>query len=215
LLRERDFGVRNNVFAIGGRVVDLYTPDAGYPEVFLALHGAHQGDNAAIALAAAEAFVNTPVPRDVVVEAYATVQSPGRLEVARRGPLVLLDGAHNVAGAEALRRALDEEFGDGGARTMIVGMNQERDPHEMLAALGVDQIEGLLIATRASSPRALDPSFVAKAAIELGVEEDRVEVTETVTEAVSTALLASPEDGQIVVTGSLYVVGAARTMFFH
>jgi dihydrofolate synthase/folylpolyglutamate synthase len=212
LLRDRDFGARNNVFAVGGRVVDLYTPGAAYPQVFVALHGAHQGDNAAIALAAAEAFVRTPLPADVVAEAFATVRSPGRLEVVRRNPLVLLDGAHNVAGAEALRRSLDEEFADAGARTLVVGMNQERNPHEMLAALGVDELDGLLIATRAQTPRALDPAVIAKAATDLGVPVDRVEVADTVTEAVSTALIATPADGQIVVAGSLYVVGAARTL---
>jgi dihydrofolate synthase/folylpolyglutamate synthase len=212
LLRDRDFGARNNMLAVGGRAVDLYTPGAAYPQVFVALHGAHQGDNAAAALAAAEAFVRVPLPAQVVAEAFATVRSPGRLEVVRRNPLVLLDGAHNVAGAEALRRSLDEEFADAAARTLVVGMNQERDPHEMLAALGVEEFDGLLIATRAQTPRALEPALIAKAATDLGVPIDRVEVADSVTEAVSSALLATPPDGQIVVAGSLYVVGAARTL---
>ncbi len=100
--RDVDFGVSRNVLAIGGRLVDLRSPGAEYPDVFLPLHGAHQADNAAIALAAAESFVTAPLPFDVVADAFARVQSPGRLEVVRRQPLVLLDGAHNVAGAEAL-----------------------------------------------------------------------------------------------------------------
>ena len=106
----------NNVLSVGGRSVDLYTPEAAYPDVFLSLHGAHQGDNAAIALATAETFVGAPLPSEVVAEAFATVQSPGRLEVVGRHPLVLLDGAHNVAGAQALRRALEDEFGAARAR---------------------------------------------------------------------------------------------------
>src|SRR5262249_8840271 len=110
LQRGRDFGVRTNEIAVGGRVVDLYTQGGAYDGVFLPLHGAHQADNPAIALAAAEAFVGMPLPRDVVVDAFAHVASPGRLEVVRRHPLVLLDGAHNVAGAHALRAALAEEF---------------------------------------------------------------------------------------------------------
>jgi dihydrofolate synthase/folylpolyglutamate synthase len=214
--RDVDFGVSRNVLAIGGRLVDLRSPGAEYPDVFLPLHGAHQADNAAIALAAAESFVAAPLPFDVVAEAFARVESPGRLEVVRRQPLVLLDGAHNVAGAEALRRALDEEWSVG-PRTLVVGLLREKEPHEMLAALGVDELAddargGLLICCRPPSPRALEAAFVAKAAVDLGVPEERIEIVDRVEDAVSTALLATPPDGQIVITGSLYVVGAARSV---
>ena len=209
--RDVDFGVSRNVLAVGGRLVDLRSPGAEYPDVFLPLHGAHQADNAAIALAAAESFVGGTLPFDVVADALSHVQSPGRLEVVRRQPLVLLDGAHNVAGAEALRRALDEEFSEG-PRTLVVGMLREKDPNEMLAALGVDEIDGLLVCCRPPTPRALEPSFIVKAAIDLGVPEDRIEVADRVEDAVGAALLATPADGQIVITGSLYVVGAARSV---
>jgi dihydrofolate synthase/folylpolyglutamate synthase len=214
--RDVDFGVARNVLAIGGRLVDIRSPGAEYPDVFLPLHGAHQADNAAIALAAAESFVRGPLPFDVVAEAFARVQSPGRLEVVRRQPLVLLDGAHNVAGAEALRRALDEEFSEG-PRTLIVGMLREKEPHEMLAALGVgdladDEHGGILICCRPPTPRALETSFIVKAAIDLGVPDERIEVVDRVEDAVSSALLSTPNDGQIVITGSLYVVGAARSV---
>jgi dihydrofolate synthase/folylpolyglutamate synthase len=212
LRRDTDFGARNNVLAVGGRKVDLYTPQAGYPDVFLALHGAHQGDNAAIALAAAEAMVDGALPNDVVAEAFATVRSPGRLEVVGRNPLVLLDGAHNVAGAHALRRALAEEFG-AGPRSLVVGLLREKDPREMLEALGIEELEGVLICCPPPSPRALEPASVARAAVGLGFDDDRIEVVATVPEAVAAALLATPEEGQIVVTGSLYTVGAARTAF--
>jgi dihydrofolate synthase / folylpolyglutamate synthase len=208
--RDRDFGVRSNVAAIGGRVLELYTPGATYPDVFLPLHGAHQADNAAIALAAVEAFTNAVVPPDVVAAAFAQVSSPGRLEVVGRRPLVLLDGAHNVAGAQALRTALNEEFATDGARTIVVGLLREKEPHEMLAALGVDDAS-LIVCCRPPSPRALDPALVAKAAEDLGVQPGAIEVVDTVSEAIATALLATPEDGQLVVTGSLYTVGAART----
>ena len=214
--RDIDFGVSRNVLAIGGRLLDVRSPGAEYPDVFLPLHGAHQADNAAIALAAAESLVRAPLPFDVVADAFARVKSPGRLEVVRRQPLVLLDGAHNVAGAEALRRALDEEFSDG-ARTLVVGMLREKDPKEMLEALGVAELiddgrGGLLICCRPPTPRALEPSFIVKAALELGVPEEQIDVVDGVEDAVSTALLATPADGQIVITGSLYVVGQARSV---
>jgi len=87
----------------------------------------------------------------------------------------------------------------------------------MLDALGVadladDDHGGLLLVCRPPSPRALDTSFIVKAAIELGIPEDHIEVVDRVEDAVSTALLATPPDGQIVITGSLYVVGAARSV---
>jgi len=213
VLRERDFGVRNNAIAHGGRLLDLFTPRTAYTDVFLDLHGAHQGDNAAIALAAAEELVDVPLERDVVTEAFATVRTPGRLEVVGRTPLILLDGAHNVAGGESLRRALDDEFGHRGARTLVVGMMRDREPHELLAAIGLDEVDGLLVCSRSESPRALDPAEIARAARDLGFPQDRLETTGTVPEAIATALLATPDDGQIVVTGSLYVVGAARELF--
>jgi dihydrofolate synthase/folylpolyglutamate synthase len=215
IVRDTDFGARNNVLAVGGRKVDLYTPDAAYPDVFVDLHGAHQGDNAAIALAAAEAFVGAPLPDDVVAEAFATVQSPGRLEIVNRHPLILLDGAHNVAGARALRDALDEEFGDV-PRTWVLGFMGDKDVEEMLDALGIGEgFEGVLVASQAPTPRAHDPATVARIAVSKGVPADRIETARTTPEAVSAALLATPDDGQIVVSGSLYLVAAARTALVH
>lgn len=207
-MRDRDFGVRWHRVAIGGRAMELYTPHGSH-EVFLPLHGAHQADNAAIALASAEAFLGDPLDPTTVERGFATVTSPGRLEVVGRSPLLVLDGAHNVAGAEALRRALAEEFSTEGPRTLVVGLLREKDPHAMLAALGVDDAQ-LLVVCPPPSPRALAPDVVARAARDLGIAADRVELADDVSGAVATALLATPDDGQIIVCGSLYVVGAAR-----
>jgi dihydrofolate synthase/folylpolyglutamate synthase len=206
--RNADFGVLSSASAVGGRVLDLYTPHARYGDVFVPLYGAHQADNAAIALAAAEAFAGAPLDDDAVREGFATVRSPGRLEVVGRHPLVLLDGAHNVAGAHALRAALADEFVPA-PRTLVVGMLRERDAAEMLAALGLDEAE-VLVCAPPPNPRALPPADIAQAARSLGFRADRIEVVDSVAEAVSTALLATPTEGEIIVTGSLYFVGAAR-----
>lgn len=211
--RGVDFGVRATEMAHGGRVIDLYTPRAGYPAVFVPLHGAHQADNAAAALAAAESFVGRPLDPDVVAEAFASVRSPGRLEVVGHCPLVLLDGAHNVAGAEALRAALAEEFAPA-PRTLVVGLLRQKEPHEMLTALGVGDA-ALIICCSPPSPRALDPEVVARAAADLGVPDDRIEVVNSVAEGVAAAMLGTLETGQIVITGSLYVVGAARSILVN
>jgi dihydrofolate synthase/folylpolyglutamate synthase len=206
--RNADFGVLSSATAVGGRVLDLYTPNARYTDVFVPLHGAHQADNAAIAVAAAEAFAGAPLEDDAVREGFAAVRSPGRLEVVGRHPLVLLDGAHNVAGAHALRAALADEFVPA-PRTLVVGMLRERDATEMLTALGLDDVE-VLVCAPPPNPRALPPGEIAQAARSLGFREDRIEVVDAVAEAVSTALLATPTEGEIIVTGSLYFVGAAR-----
>ena len=208
--RDVDFGVRSNVPAFGGRMLELYTPDARYADVFVPLYGAHQGDNAAVALAAAEAFVGAALDAEAVRGAFARVRSPGRLELVGRHPLVLLDGAHNVAGAEALRRALAEEFAPA-ARTLVVGLLREKDPRDMLRALGLDDVEQLVCAPPPNA-RALDPQLIAAAAIELGFPEDRIEVVDTVAQAISSALLTTTPEGEIIVTGSLYFVGAARSI---
>ncbi len=210
VLRNRDFGVSANVQAVGGRMLELFTPQARYPELFVPLYGAHQGDNAAIALAAAEAFVGAPLEADAVYDAFTRVRSPGRLEIVGRHPLVLLDGAHNVAGAEALRDALAEEFAPA-PRTLVLGLLREKDPREMLTALGLDEVAQLVCA-RPPNPRALDPQHIADAAIALGFPEAHIEVVGDVAQAVSSALLSTAEDGEIIITGSLYFVGAARGM---
>ena len=208
-LRDRDFGVRSDRVAIGGRYVEIETPN-GVHEVLVSLHGAHQADNAAIALAAAEAFLGEPIDRDTVAAALGRVTSPGRLEVMGRNPLVVLDGAHNISGAATLRRALAEEFSTPGPRTLVVGLLREKDPVAMLSALGLDEVS-LLIVCRAPSPRAADPDAIAKAARDLGFADHRIEIVETPRTAVAQALLDTPDDGQVVVAGSLYVVGEVRS----
>jgi dihydrofolate synthase / folylpolyglutamate synthase len=211
--RGEDFGVTANTPAHGGRLIDLYTQDARYDEVYLPLHGAHQADNAVAALAAAESFLGRPLSEQVVTDAFAAVRSPGRLEVVRHQPLVLLDGAHNVAGARALGAALAEEF-PSAPRTLVVGLLREKEPHEMLTALDAEHV-ARLICCRPPSPRALDPAVVAAAAVDLGVNPERVETFGTIDDAVAHALAVTGPDRQVIVTGSLYTVGAARHALLH
>ena len=144
LLRGEDFGVRTNRMAHGGRVVDVYTPEARYDDLFLSLHGAHQADNAAVAITAAEALLDRPLDPELVAAVCGRADVPGRLEVIGHSPLVLLDGAHNVAGAHALREALAEEF-PAAARTLVVGLLQPKDPAEMLEALGAADADRVIV----------------------------------------------------------------------
>jgi len=210
LLAGRDYSVLADRLAVGGRAVDIATPWATHREVFLALHGPHQAENAATALVAAEAFLGGPLAPEVVEAAFAAVRSPGRLEVIGRQPLVLLDGAHNPDGLRALRAALDEGFA-GGARTYVLGVLDGRDPDEVIAALAPDPATTTIVCCRPPSPRALDPERLAAAARAAGLPGDSVRVVPEVSDAVRVATSGLDEDEQVVVTGSLYVVGAARS----
>ena len=208
-LRGRDFEIEANELAVGGRLLRLRTPGATYDDIFLALHGRHQADNFMDALVAAEAFFDAPVENELVAEAAMTVRSPGRLEVVGRRPLVVLDGAKNVPGAMAAAAAVDEEWGEVRSRILVVGMLRGRgkDPEEMLRALDSEKAR-LVITCPAPSPRTVPPDELAAAAQRIGVP---AEVADSVDEALDQALAAADPDDLILVTGSLYVVGAART----
>lgn len=208
-LSGRDFACERNDLAVGGRMLDLRTPAARYEGVWLGLHGRHQGDNFLAALAATEAFFAAPVDDAMVRQAAATLLSPGRMEVVGRRPLVILDGAKNLEGAASAALTLTEEFGDARSRILVVGMLAGKDPVEMLTALDVGKAR-LVVACLPPSPRALPAAEVAAAASSLGAE---VDIVESVADAVAVAVGHAGVDDVVLVTGSLYVVGAARASF--
>ena len=195
-----------NELAVGGRVLDLRTPAASYDGVWLDLHGRYQGDNFAAALAAAEAFFAGPIDDRLVREAAATVSSPGRLEIVGRHPLVVLDGAKNLEGAHRAAEAVAEEFGSATSEILVVGMLRGKDPADMLEALGVRRSR-MVIACPAPSPRTQPVADVAAAARSFGVEAIEAE---SVADALEEAFRRAGPDDLVLVTGSLYVVGAAR-----
>ena len=207
--RGVDFDCDSNQLAHGGRLLDLRTPEASYPEIYLPVHGAHQGDNAACALAAAEAFFGSPLALGVVEDAFAAVRTPGRMEVVGHHPLWILDGAHNPAGAAAAAATLAEEFSGVQRMVVVMGLLRGRDPMEMLSALDTDRV-ARFIACPPASPRALPPEDLAAAARSLGLD---AEVAPSARAAVTDALAgADPERELVLVTGSLYVVGEARSV---
>jgi dihydrofolate synthase/folylpolyglutamate synthase len=202
----RDFGCEENRVAVGGRLVTLWTPGGRYEDILVPLHGAHQGKNAACALAAAEAFFGRPLDHAVVEEGFSIVRVPGRLEVLGRRPLLLVDGAHNVAGMTALGLALAEEFAVEGNSVAVVGMLSGRDPSAMLAALAPSDVS-TLVACQPNSPRALPASDVADAGRAQGLT---VHVEPSVLDALALARGLVNARGLVVVAGSMYTVGAAR-----
>jgi folylpolyglutamate synthase/dihydropteroate synthase len=177
-------------------------------QVFLSVHGAHQGDNAAVAAAAAEAFFARPLDPTLIEDAFRTVQLPGRFEILGREPLLVLDGAHNPDGAAAAALTLEEDFSYDGDTILVVGMLEGRDPEALLDAMGAADAR-LVVACTPDSPRALDPAAVARAAADLGAGD--VVVEPDVAQAVDRAIDEAGVDDAVLVSGSLYVVGAART----
>jgi dihydrofolate synthase/folylpolyglutamate synthase len=207
LLRDEDFDVVENHLAVGGRVVDLRTPTTVYPDLLIPLHGRHQADNAAVALTAVETFFAAPLDAEVVAEGFGAVTMPGRFEVMRHQPLVVIDGAHNPAGADVCSSVFFEDFDPAGRRVLVVGCLRGRDPLEMLGALRADEFD-LVVCCTAPSPRGLPAADLAAAARSLGCEQV-VEVA-TVEAACQLALSESDVDDAVLITGSLYVAGAAR-----
>jgi dihydrofolate synthase/folylpolyglutamate synthase len=207
-LAGRDFAVESNVMAVGGRLLDLRTPGGRYEDIYLPIHGRHQADNFMAALVGTEAFFGRPVEPDIVAGAAASVSSPGRLEVVRQHPLVVLDGAKNVAGAQSSSAAVREEFGAAGAHILVVGLLGGKSASEMLEALDAATAQ-LVVTCPPPSPRAQPAEEVAAVARSLGCRA--VVATGSVPEALELALAEAGEDDLVLVTGSLYTVGAART----
>lgn len=210
LVRGDDFETADNSLAVGGRSLDLRTPTMIYPGVFLPLHGAHQGENASIALVAVETFFASPLEIDLVHEGFANVEMPGRFEVLGVQPLAVIDGAHNPPGADVCASVFFGDFHPDGRRILIIGTL--RDPGEMVAAIRADEFD-VVHACTAPSPRGVPGAEIAKAARELGCDE--VYVHDTVEAACRAAMRTADADDAILATGSIYVAGAARQPLRH
>ncbi len=217
-----DFGVTSRVPAVGGQMLTLQGLRASYPDVFLPLYGAHQAQNAAIALAAVEAFVasseqSQALDADVVRAAFAEVTSPGRLEIVRRSPTVVLDAAHNPHGAEALGAALEDSF-TFHPLIGVIGVMADKDHEGLLAALEPHLAH--VVCTQNSTARALPAEQLAAVAREV-FGEDRVSVAPRLGDAVEAAATLAEAgaafgeglgSGAVLVTGSVVTVGEARSL---
>ncbi|MFC8921438.1 bifunctional folylpolyglutamate synthase/dihydrofolate synthase [Cellulosimicrobium sp. NPDC057127] len=218
VLREGvDLDVASRQVAVGGQMLDLRTPAALYTEVFLPLHGAHQAHNALLGLAAVETLLGGRALDGAVVEAaFADVTSPGRLEVVRSSPTVLVDAAHNAAGAEALVAALDEAF-DVRHLVGVVAIMGDKDAEALLAAL--EPVLAEVVVTRNSSDRSADVTELAELAAEV-FGQDRVRSAESLDEALQVAVdLAEVADPVgvgsgtgVLVTGSVVTVADVRIL---
>ncbi|MEY9871417.1 dihydrofolate synthase/folylpolyglutamate synthase [Streptacidiphilus sp. MAP12-33] len=215
-----EFGVLRRDLAVGGQLVTL-RGIAGheYGEIFLPLHGAHQAQNASLALAAVEAFFGVgsahsePLDIDKVRAAFAGVSSPGRLEVVRRSPTIVLDAAHNPGGARVTADAIGESFGF----TRLVGVfspSGDKDVEGVLEAL--EPVLAEIVVTQNSTQRALDVDRLAELAVEI-FGADRVHVEPRLDDAIDAAVTLAEEEGDlggagVLITGSIITIGEARIL---
>ena len=214
VFEANDFGVIAREVAVGGQQLSFTGLAGEYPDVFLPLHGAHQASNAAAALAAVEAFLGGGERRldpDVVRDGFAKVTSPGRLEVVRRSPTVLVDAAHNPAGMTALVAALEDSFAF--TRLVgVVGIFADKEPATMLEIL--EPLLEHVVVTRNSSPRSMSPRELGALATEI-FGEDRVTVVQDLPDALEQAVTIAETDGLgggVLVTGSVITAADARML---
>jgi dihydrofolate synthase / folylpolyglutamate synthase len=221
-----EFGVLSREQAVGGQQLALRGLRGTYEDVFLPLLGLHQAGNAACALAAVEAFAGvsqgedvfgaTELDTDLVREAFANVTSPGRMEVIRRSPTIVIDAAHNPAGMAATVAAMQESF----SFSRLAGVfaaSGDKDVAGMLA-----ELEPLLtdvVVSRNSSERSMDPAELAELAAEI-FGEDRVTSADRLDDAIEAAVTLAdeavaetgPGSGGVLITGSVITAGDARRL---
>jgi dihydrofolate synthase/folylpolyglutamate synthase len=215
-----EFGVIERRVAVGGQVITVQGLAGVYDEIFLPLHGAHQAQNAACALAAVEAFFGVGagtggLDADIVRAAFAAVRSPGRLEAVRSAPTILIDAAHNPHGMAASVAAISEAF-DFRRLIGVLAVLGDKDVTGMLERL--EPVVDELVVTQNSSLRAVSADTLAAQAVAV-FGADRVTVEPRLDDAIEAAVRLAEDTGDdvlsgsgVLVTGSVITAGEARVL---
>jgi len=219
-----EFGVLSRELAVGGQQLSIRGLRGDYTDLYLPLFGAHQAGNLACAIAAVEAFAATPesdggdqaLDPAIVRQAVAGMTSPGRLEIVRRSPVVLLDAAHNPGGMAASMTALTEAF-TFTELIAIIGVAQDKDVAGILDEM--EPVVTKLVVTANSSTRSLDPAALAEVATSI-FGQDRVSVAPRLDDAIELAVALAddvdaadgPGSAGVLVTGSVITAGDARLL---
>ena len=198
--------VHDDQIALGGHVLEIETPWARHTGLYVPLHGSAHGTNAAVAVAAVEAFFDRQVSDDVAEAAFAAVGLPGRCELLAHQPLVVFDGAHNPDSAAHLVATLDNEFSVVGSRLLVVGMLDGRDEAAVLEALAPYGWDAVIVTTP-SGPRGRDADALMEAATRAFPGE--VTAVADPAHAVARALSHAQDEDLVAVTGSFYLYADA------
>ncbi|MBM6589930.1 folylpolyglutamate synthase/dihydrofolate synthase family protein [Brevibacterium sp. RIT 803] len=215
LTEDRSFRLLDRTRAVDGQLITVQGVRDVYTDIFLPLHGIHQAHNAAVALVAAEAFLSDedkPLVLDTVAEGLSRVTSPGRAELVRTGPAVVVDGAHNPDAAHVLAETITEAF-DFDYTVMVLAMFADKDVLGVLEEL--HRSADVFVVSQALNSRALDAHELGEAVREW-VDEDSVIETPDLNAALMKAIDLANSSGAtspgIVVTGSLHTVAEARLL---
>jgi dihydrofolate synthase/folylpolyglutamate synthase len=225
-----EFGVISRELAVGGQQLSIRGLLADYEDLYLPLFGAHQAQNLACAIAATEAFARTPeaadelgegsagLDQDIVRRAVATMTSPGRLEVVRRSPVVIIDAAHNPGGMAASVEALTEAFSFTDL-VAIIAVSEDKDVSSILGEL--EPVAAHLVVTSNSSTRSMPvPALAVMAEAVFG--PDRVSAADRLDEAIEIGVALAdeadaageggPGKAGVLITGSVITAGDARVL---
>ncbi len=205
---DSDFLVSEADIAVGGWQCSVTGVHGDYNDLFLRIHGRHQVDNLATAIATCEMFLGRELDNESLTLAVGSMTSPGRLEVVRRRPVVLVDGAHNEQSFAGLAATIDSEF-PALQWNLVLGARGNRSIASLVAPL-----RGHIGAVFAAAPHggdAIDSAQVAtEAGAALGVPSVAYESPEL---AVAEAVSAAGTEGGVIIAGSLYLVGDVRESF--
>jgi dihydrofolate synthase/folylpolyglutamate synthase len=210
-----EFSVANRAIAVGGQLIAINGLYGLIEDIFLPLYGAHQANNAAVALAAVEAFAGVQLDSELVRTAFSKVTSPGRCEVIHRDPTVIIDAAHNPHGAKAIATTINSEF-DFETVIGVVAVLGDKDAAGILAELS--QVVDYLVVSQSSSTRALAANDLAKIASQFFATEQIEVIPElrgAITYATEKANLSNQvNDGvsAVLITGSVVTAGESRSI---
>ncbi len=208
-----DFGLIDRQLAVGGQVLRIETADGPLGDLVLPLFGAHMARNAALAVAACEAFLGgRALPADVIADGLDAVVAPARLEIVRRSPTMVLDTCHNPHGARATVDALTESF-DFNPLIGVVAMMADKDVRGVLEVLA-EAVTTIVVSGISGTTRAMAPEALAEVASEV-FGADRVVMRPSLADALDEAVRLADEAGPgagILIAGSVYAAGEARTL---
>ena len=210
-----EFSLKNRALAVGGQLLSIQGVYGDYNEIFLPLYGDHQGNNAAVALAAVEVFAGVKLDTELVQDAFSKVSSPGRCEIVYKDPTVIIDAAHNPHGVSAIANTLNTEF-DFELVVGVVAVLADKDVAGILENLSTTL--DYLVITENGSARAMNKDELAKIATQY-FKAEQVEIIGDMNTAITyaiekVALFNQVNDGvaAVVITGSVATAGMARSI---